>query len=51
MLTAPLRRLTGGRRLVERLCLEVLVYVSFPGLRRVPPFRILKQSTLLSGTL
>ena len=51
MLTTPPRQLTGGRYRVERLCVEVLVYVGFPGLRNALPFRLPKQSTLLSGTL
>ena len=51
MLTTPPRKLTGGRYQVERLCVEVLVCVNFPGLRNALPFRLLKQSTLLSGTL
>ena len=51
MLTTPLRQLTGGRYQVDRLCVEVLVYIGFPGLINALPFRLQKQSTLLSGTL
>ena len=49
MLTTPLSQLTGGWHPVERLCVEVLVYVGFLDLINAPPFRLLKQSTLLSG--
>ena len=51
MLTTPQRQLTGGRYQVDRLCVEILVYVGFPALRNVLPFRLKKQSNLLSGTL
>ena len=49
MLTTPLRQLIGGRYRVETFCVEMLVYVDFSGLRNDPPFRLLEQSTLLSG--
>ena len=51
MLTTLLRQPRGGRYQVERLCGGVLVYVGFPGLRNALPFRLQKQSTLLSGSL
>ena len=51
MPATPPRQLTGGRYQVKRLCVEVLVYVGFPGLRNALLFRLQKQSTLLSGTL
>ena len=51
MLTTLLRQLTDGRYQVERLCVEVLVYVDFPGLINGLPFRLQKQGTLLLGTL
>ena len=51
MLPRPLRQLTGGRFPVKQLGVEVLVYVSFSGLRNASPFRLLKLSTLLLGAL
>ena len=51
MLTTPLRQLTDGRYQAEQLCVDVLAYVGFPGLRNASSFRRLKQNTLLSGTL
>ena len=50
MLTTPLRQLTGGRYQVDLSCVEVLVYIGFPGLRSALPFRLKKKSTLHSGT-
>ena len=50
MQTTPLRQLTGGRYQVDQSCMEVLVYVGFPELKNALPFRLQKQSTLLSGT-
>ena len=50
MLTTPLRQLAGGRFQVDESCVEVLVYIGFPGLKNSLPVRLKKQSTLLSGT-
>ena len=51
MPTTPLSRLIGGRYRVETFCVEMLVYVDFPGLRDDLTFRLLEQSTLLLETL
>ena len=42
MLTTPLRQLTGGRYPVGRLCMDVLVYIGFLGLRNMSTLRLLK---------
>ena len=44
-------KIIGRRYQMGRLCVEMLVYVGFPGLRNALPFRPQKQSTLLLGTL
>ena len=51
MLTTPLMQLMGVRYQGERLCEKVPVYVGFTGLKNTLTFGVLKQSTLLSGTL
>ena len=51
MATTPLRQLIGGRYPVKQLFVEVLECVGFPVFKNALPFLLLKQSTLLSGTL
>ena len=49
MLTTPLRQLTGGRYQVIQSCVEVLLYVSFPGLKNALPFRLSEAECVALG--
>ena len=50
--TTPVQQPTGGRLcLADQSCVEVNVYVGFPGRRNVSHVRLLKQSTLPLKTI